>query len=595
MCGIIGYNGTAQATPFLLDGLKKLEYRGYDSAGIAVSDTDGIKTEKRKGKIDALASAVRKRNDMTGTIGIGHTRWATHGAATNSNAHPHKSGKFTIVHNGIIENHKELKEKYLRLCRFDSDTDTETVAHLINRHYSGNCLEAIAQTARLLEGSFALAILCEDEPNTIFCAKKSSPLLIGVGDEASVASDISAISRKSDSLYRMDDGEIAAIHKNKVEFYDFELNEKAKSASPFTAGNNTSEKGEYEHFMLKEIFEQPEAVRKTVEAYIGADKAELLQQIKKPTGIYIVACGSAYHAGLIGRICIEKLTKTPTSVETASEFRYSDPLIDENTSVIIISQSGETADSLAALRLAKSKGAKTIAIVNVPESSIALESDFAIYTKAGAEIAVATTKAYSAQLAALYALSIHFARIWQTADSKLLNTLEQSLEQLHENIREALCLEKQMKEIAQHMQNTQHTYFIGRGIGFAVAAEASLKLKEISYIHSEAYAAGELKHGTISLIEKGTKVFAVCTPDTPEAKIQSNIDEVAARGANVIAFTSSPNIKANTTVISTTASHPLFSASTQVIPFQLLAYYTAKLRGCDIDKPRNLAKSVTVE
>lgn len=595
MCGIIGYNGHGNATPFLIDGLKKLEYRGYDSAGIAVFNTTETKIEKKKGKIDVLASAVRKRDDICGTIGIGHTRWATHGAANDVNAHPHKSGKFTLVHNGIIENHEELKEKYLPLCKFSSDTDTETVVHLINRHYSGNCLEAIAQTAKLLEGSFALAVLCEDEPKTIFCVKKSSPLLIGIGDEASVASDISAISCKADTLYRMEDGEIAAVSKNKVEFFDFDLNKISKAASPFTAENHRNEKDGYEHYMLKEIYEQPDAVRKTVEAYIGADKEKLLPEIKKPERIYIVACGSAYHAGLVGRICFEKLTKTPTCVETASEFRYSEPLLGENTPVIIISQSGETADSLAALRLAKAKGAKTVAIVNVPESSIALESDFVIHTKAGTEIAVATTKAYSAQLAALYVMAIHFARIWQTEDKELLNTLEKSLETLHENIREALGCEEQMKEIALGLQNEEHAYFLGRGIGFAVAAEASLKLKEISYIHCEAYAAGELKHGTISLIEQGSKVFAVCPPDGLEAKMQSNIDEVIARGAKVIAVTNSHGTRADTLVMSTAAPHPLFCASTQVVPFQLLAYHTAKLRGCDIDKPRNLAKSVTVE
>ncbi len=595
MCGIIGYNGTANATPFLIDGLKKLEYRGYDSAGIAVLDKNEIKTEKQKGKIDVLASAVRKRNDMEGTIGIGHTRWATHGAATDSNAHPHTSGKFTLVHNGIIENHDTLKEKYLPLCKFSSETDTETVVHLINRHYKGNCMEAIAQTVKLLEGSFALAILCEDEPETIFCVKKSSPLLIGIGKEASVASDISAISCKAQVVYRMDDGELATVCKDNVRFYDFELNEKAKTPSPFTAENQHSEKDGYEHFMLKEIFEQPEAVRKTVEEYCSDEKRKPLPKISKPDRIHIVACGSAYHAGLVGKICFERLTKTPVNVETASEFRYSEPLISANTPVILISQSGETADTLAALRLAKEKGATTVSIVNVPESSIATESNFVIHTKAGTEIAVATTKAYSAQLAALYILAIHFARIWETADMDLLNTLEEKLAKLHINIRESLGCEEQMREIAEQLQHTQHAYFIGRGIGFAVAAEASLKLKEISYIHCESYAAGELKHGTISLIEQGTKVFAVCPPDGLEAKMQSNIDEVAARGAQVIALADKPNIKADISVRSTAAPHPLFCASTQVVPFQLLAYYTAKLRGCDIDKPRNLAKSVTVE
>lgn len=594
MCGIIGFNGSVNAVPFLINGLKKLEYRGYDSAGIAVFNGEVTLTEKRKGRIDNLASAVKKRDDMFGSIGIGHTRWATHGAATDANAHPHKSGKFTVVHNGIIENHTQLKEKYLPLCKFESETDTETIVHLINRHYGGNCLEAIAQTAKLLEGSFALAIICEDEPETIFCVKKSSPLLIGIGKEATIASDIAAISCNAKNLYRMDDGEIAAVTKTQATFFDFELNKKIKSSSPFKAEQNTDEKNGYDHYMLKEIFEQPEAVQKTVEAYIG-NQAQTLPEIDKPERIFIVACGSAYHAGLVGRLCFEKLAKIPVTVETASEFRYSDPLTNANTPVIVISQSGETADSLAAIKKAKENGATTIGIVNVADSSIAVESDYVMYTKAGTEIAVATTKAYSAQLAALYLLAIHFARIWHTEDEALLNSLEEDLKKLHIKIREALGCEEQMREIAQQLTMAQNAYFIGRGIGYALAAEASLKLKEISYIHCEAYAAGELKHGTISLIEQGTKVFAVCSPNGLEAKMQSNIDEVSARGAQVIAITESQETKADITVHTVSATNPLFCASTQIIPLQLLAYHTAKLRNCDIDKPRNLAKSVTVE
>ncbi len=595
MCGIIGFNGSVNAVPFLLDGLRKLEYRGYDSAGIAVYNKNDTFIEKKKGRIDTLASAVKKREDICGNIGIGHTRWATHGAANDNNAHPHKSGKFTLVHNGIIENHIQLKEKYLRLCNFRSDTDTEVIVHLINRHYGGNCLEAIANTAKLLEGSFALAILCEDEPDTIFCVKKSSPLLIGIGTESTVASDISAIHRKADTLYRMEDNEIATVTKTQAAFYDFDLNPKAKSGAPFSAEQHCNEKNGYEHYMLKEIYEQPEAVRKTVEAYSGTDKEKYLPQIGKPERIYIVACGSAYHTGLVGKICIEKLTKIPVAVETASEFRYSEPLINGNTPVIVISQSGETADSLAALRQAKEKGAKTIAVVNVPDSSIAIESDFVMHTKAGTEIAVATTKAYSAQLAALYVLAIHFARIWQTEDEKSLKCLEEKLGKLHLSIKDALECEEKIRKIAQQLTQAQSAYFIGRGIGYALAAEASLKLKEISYIHCEAYAAGELKHGTISLIEQGTQVFAVCSPNGLEAKLQSNIDEVAARGARVTAITESCETRADIAVYSKPAPHPLFCASTQIIPLQLLAYHTARLKGCDVDKPRNLAKSVTVE
>lgn len=595
MCGIIGFNGCRNAVPFLLDGLKKLEYRGYDSAGIAVFNGNKTLTEKKKGRVEALAAALKDRDDMHGTVGIGHTRWATHGAADDRNAHPHQSGKFTLVHNGIIENHSELKEKYLPLCRLTSETDTEIAAHLINRHYSSNCLEAIARTARLLEGSFALAVICDDEPETIYCIKKSSPLLIGIGEEASIASDISAIGCKADKLYRMDDFEIAAVTKSEVTFYDFELNKKTKQAASFSAEMHCAEKNGYEHYMLKEIFEQPEAVRKTIESYTGKDNARLLPITEKPERIYIVACGSAYHAGLVGKLCIEKLTKIPTIVETASEFRYNEPLINRNTPVIVISQSGETADSLAATKKAKEKGAKTIGIVNVQNSSIALESDFVIYTRAGTEIAVATTKAYSAQLAALYVLAVHFARIWHTEDEKTLLGIEKALCSLHISIEKALGCEEQLREIAQQLTEERNTCFIGRGIGFAIAAEASLKLKEISYIHCEAYAAGELKHGTISLIEPGSKVFAVCSPNGLEAKLQSNIDEIKARGAEVIAVTDSSQTKADICVRTTAAPHPLLCASTQIIPLQLLAYHTAKLRGCDIDKPRNLAKSVTVE
>ncbi len=595
MCGIIGYNGSVNAAPFLIDGLKRLEYRGYDSAGIAVINSGRIETEKKKGRISVLASALKKRDDMSGTTGIGHTRWATHGEPSDKNAHPHQSGKFAVVHNGIIENHKELKEKYLKLCPFESETDTETVVHLINRHYSGNCLEAIAHTVRLLEGSFALAILCEDEPDTVFCVRKASPLLIGIGEDASIASDISAINSKAEKLYRMADGEIAVVHRTDVVFYDFELNVRSKDHSEFEKEYTKSEKDGYDHYMLKEIYEQPDAVKKTVEAYTADGKIHLPVNIEKPERIYIVACGSAYHAGLVGKHCFESLLKIPTNVEIASEFRYSQPLINKNTPVIIISQSGETADSLAALREANQKNAPTIGIVNVPESSIATESDHVIYTKAGTEIAVATTKAYSAQLAALYMLTIHFARMWKTEAEETIADFENSIYSLHKRINEALGCEETIKEIARRFTDIEHAYFLGRGTGYAAATEASLKLKEISYIHSEAYAAGEMKHGTISLIEPATKVIAICAQNGLDAKMQSNIDEAKARGAEIIAITHSHETKADVTVKTVDTLHALMCVSTQIVPLQLLSYYTAKYRGCDIDKPRNLAKSVTVE
>ncbi len=595
MCGIIGYNGTSGAVPFLIDGLRRLEYRGYDSAGIAVINNGHIIQEKKKGRIAVLSSAVKKRDDMGGTIGIGHTRWATHGSPTDENAHPHRSGKFTLVHNGIIENHKELKDKYLKLFEFKSETDTETAVHLINRHYSGNCLEAIAQTVKLLEGSFAFAILCEDEPDTIFCVRKASPLLIGIGEEASIASDISAVSSKANTLYRMADGEIAAVKNGCAEFYDFSLNRISKEPAEFSSGYTHSEKGKFEHYMHKEIYEQPEAVKRTVSSYLQNGILNLPVEIDKPERIYIVACGSAYHAGLAGRLCFEQLLGIPVSVEVASEFRYCSPLVNEKTPVIIISQSGETADSLAALREAKKRGAATVGIVNVPESSIATESDSVIYTKAGTEIAVATTKAYSAQLAALYMLAVFFAEKWHTAEKKQLSDLIEALGKLNICIENALGCEEQIREIAAEFANTEHAYFIGRGSGYAAAAEASLKLKEISYVHSEAYAAGEMKHGTISLIEPGTKVIAICAPNGLNAKMQSNIDEVKARGAEVFAVTCTHKTKADVCIHTVDAPHPMMSISTQIVPLQLLSYYVAKLRGCDIDKPRNLAKSVTVE
>ncbi len=595
MCGIIGYNGSVNAVPFLIDGLKRLEYRGYDSAGIAVIQDGKIVQAKKKGRINVLSAAIKSSREMSGNIGIGHTRWATHGKPNDENAHPHQSGKFSVVHNGIIENHKQLREKYLKLCTFKSETDTETVAHLINRHYSGNCLEAIAQTVKLLEGSFALAILCEDEPQTIFCVRKASPLLVGIGNEASIASDITAINSNANRLYRMADGEIAAIKPDCAEFYDFELNRIDKEYSDFNSNYSQAGKGNFEHFMLKEIHEQPEAVRKTVEEYTRNGEIVLPLDIEKPDRIYIVACGSAYHAGLVGKACFEALLKIPVSVEIASEFRYTTPPVNSSTPVIIISQSGETADSLAALREAKKLGATTIGIVNVAQSSIAVESDSVIFTKAGTEIAVATTKAYSAQLAALYMLAVFFAEKFGTADREALDLMKKSLLTLHVKIREALGCEEQIREIAQNFSSVQNVYFIGRGPGFAAAAEASLKLKEISYIHSQAYAAGELKHGTISLIEQGTKVIAICPQDSLESKMQSNIDEVKARGAEVLAVSCDNDIIADVKIGTVRTESPLTCVSTQIIPMQLLGYYTAKLRGCDIDKPRNLAKSVTVE
>ena len=595
MCGIIGCNGVEAAVPVLINGLERMEYRGYDSAGIAVLSQGKILTEKKKGRVAALVKAIEQSIIPDASIGIGHTRWATHGKPSDENAHPHQSEKFTLVHNGIIENHAELKEQYLKLTKLKSDTDTEVAVHLLNRFYADNCLEAIAHTAKLLQGSFAFAVICEDEPGKLYCVRQASPLVVGLGNGTFAASDTAAISEKINTLYRMNDGEIAVLSKDKIEFFDFKLNKIDKAPDDFEKNSYTADKGDCEHFMLKEIYEQPEAIRKTVDAYLNENGFGLRLNIEKPERIFIVACGSAYHTGLVGRQVFEHLVKIPVSVETASEFRYSEPLVNEKTPVIIISQSGETADSLAALREAKKHGAKTVSIVNVKESSIAAESDFVLLTKAGPEIAVATTKAYGAQLAALYLLGIYFAEKFGTAEIKELDKMKKALTDLHKAVSAALGCEEQIKEIAQRLKDIDRAYFIGRGLGFAAAAEGSLKLKEISYIHCEAYAAGEMKHGTISLIEKGTTVIAMNTQKELTHKLQSNIDEVRSRGARVIAVTSPESkIDADETITMPDV-HPLFAVSTQIVPVQLLGYHIAKLRGCDIDKPRNLAKSVTVE
>ncbi len=594
MCGIIGCNGVEGAASAITQGLERLEYRGYDSAGIAIIDNKKIRYEKKKGRISVLIKALKTQSDFVGSIGIGHTRWATHGKPSDENAHPHISGKFAVVHNGIIENYRQLKEKYLKLVSLKSDTDTEIIVQLLNRLYNGDCLETLSNTAKLLEGSFAIAVLCEDEPDTLYCVRKSSPLLIGVGNGVYAASDLSAINDRIHTLYRMNDGEIAVISKTEAEFYTFDKKKIVKNPEEFEKAESNCGKENYEHYMLKEIYEQPAAVQKTVDAYLENKKIRLDFELNKPERIYIVACGSAYHAGLAGKRIFEELLKFPVIVQVASEFRYSNPLINENTPTIIISQSGETADSLAALREAKSMGAKTISIVNVRHSSIAAESDYVLLTRAGQETAVATTKAYSAQLAALYMLGIYFAEKFGTADSKTTEKLKSQLETLHTAILSALDCEKQIKELAQQLQRAEHIYFIGRGLGYAAACEGSLKLKEISYIHCEAYAAGEMKHGTISLIEKGTNVIAADTEPKLSPKLQSNIDEVVSRGARVTAITSQGKIKADS-VIKTPAVNELFAVSTQIVPLQLLSYHIARLRGCDIDKPRNLAKSVTVE
>ena len=610
MCGIIGYVGDDNATGYLVSGLEKLEYRGYDSAGIAVIENGKIDVIKSKGRLKALEEKIQAQSGFaSGTVGIGHTRWATHGEPSDANSHPHlsKSGLFAVVHNGIIENFSFLKEKLISQgYEFKSETDTEVVAHLLEKNYDGDLLKAVKKTADALEGSYALGILCRDYPDEFVCVRRSSPLIVGISEKGNfIASDITAILSYTNNIYKLNDGEIALLSKSGVKFYDKYLQPLEKSITHIDWDISAAEKCGYEHFMIKEIMEQPEAVRATISPRIRDDGTIALDGVsltKKEllalNRIYIVACGSAYHVGVVGKYVIEKLTRIPVEVDIASEFRYRDPIVDGNTLVIIISQSGETADTLAALRMAKAKNARVLSVVNVVGSSIASESDDVLYTWAGPEIAVATTKAYSTQLCMMYILAIHMAeemgRIVPDETRRLLS----SLMAIPEKIEDILRLSADIEETAKLFKDLEHAYFIGRNIDYAIALEASLKLKEISYIHSEAYGAGELKHGTISLIEPGTMVVALACVDELFPKTMSNIKEVKARGARVLCVTTakhSEELKDIDYTLIVPDTDNLLIGSLEVIPMQLLGYYVAKHRGCDIDKPRNLAKSVTVE
>ncbi len=602
MCGIVGFAGQSQACEFLLDGLSRLEYRGYDSAGIALLDKTEIRVEKTTDKIEGLKAQVR--DTARGSIGIGHTRWATHGEPSLANAHPHLSGdkSFAVVHNGIIENYAELKSELISDgVSFSSDTDTEVIPHLLQKYYEGDLLDAVFKTIKRLEGSYALCILCAHHPEKIVAVKKFSPLIIGAGEgENYIASDISALVSKTRNVVYMNDGEVALIAKDSIKLYSAEKVLLTPEISHIDWSVNAAEKQDFDHFMLKEIYEQPEAVARTISAYMDGDeikfnKFEINGNINR---IIIIGCGSAYHAGVVGGYVFEQLIRIPTKIELASEFRYRNPIVDDKALVIAISQSGETADTLAALNEAKRRGAQTVAIVNVVGSSIGKAAHSVIYTLAGPEISVATTKGYSTQLCALYALAIHLAERFGTTSDTTLTAAKAALRQLPDIIDEALGNQDKIRKIAKKCASAQSVFFIGRNIDYAVALEASLKLKEISYIHSETQAAGELKHGTISLIEKGTLVFALCGNDSLYGKMLSNIREVTARGAWVAACA----VAGKTAIENETdcafympQCHELFKASIEIIPFQLLAYFTAKERGCDIDKPRNLAKSVTVE
>lgn len=612
MCGIVGYVGSEQAAPILLDGLQRLEYRGYDSAGIAVvSNNHELQVKKSKGRLQVLSDIVNGGKSIEGMLGIGHTRWATHGEPNDVNAHPHLSGdgKVAVVHNGIIENYVEirdfLKEKGYE---FKSETDTEVVCQLMAYYYAecGNTFDAIFKVIHRVEGAYALGIICADDPGRIIAARKDAPLLLGFGENCNfIASDVTAIIKHTRDIAYMEDGEVAVLSCEGIQVYNAMEQPIEKEHSFIDWDVSAAEKGGYAHFMLKEIIEQPEAIRKTAFPRIRENRIVFEdlnideEYIKKISKIYIVACGSSYHVGVVGKYNFERLTRKPVEVCLASEFRYCDPLVDENCLVIVISQSGETLDTMAALREAKNLGAHILSIVNVVGSSIARESDDVIYTWAGPEIAVATTKAYSTQLVLLNMLGLYFADILGTVDAKEYAAIIDELLRLPGKMETMLEDVDNIKHFASKYFNHNSVFFIGRNLDYAMGLEGSLKLKEISYIHSEAYASGELKHGTISLIEDGTLVVALGTYAPLFDKAMSNVVEVQARGADVLALTTESHEKEMKktveNVMTVPDSHAIFQPSLGVVPLQLFAYYVALLRGCDIDKPRNLAKSVTVE
>ena len=608
MCGIVGYIGERQAAPILLDGLEKLEYRGYDSSGIAVCNDGKINMVKAKGRLKVVSEMTHDGATLPGTLGIGHTRWATHGEPSDVNAHPHmnKDGSIVVVHNGIIENYLKLKNRLIEKgYEFISDTDTEVVAHMLDNYYDGNPLRTIAKVMHRMEGSYALGIIFNDHPDELYAVRKDSPLIVGKAEDGNlIASDVPAILKYTRDVYFIENEEIVKLTEDNIEFFNVDEEPIEKKSVKIDWDVHAAEKGGYEHFMLKEMYEQPKAIADTLSPRIQDGKIEIeelgmtdedIRAIKK---INIVACGSAYHAGLTGKYVMEGMARIPVEVDMASEFRYRDPIIEEGTLVVIISQSGETADSLAALREAKQKGAKVLGIVNVVGSSIARESDSVMYTWAGPEIAVATTKAYSCQLIALYLLAVKFARAKEKITDTQMAELIEDLKKIPDQVEMLLGNQEKIQKFANRYLAAKDVFFIGRGIDYAISMEGSLKLKEVSYIQSEAYAAGELKHGTISLVEEGTLVAAVLTQEDLYKKMISNMVEVRSRGAFVLAVTQEGNdevTKASDYVIYIPNTNKYFTNSLAIIPLQLFGYYIAVGRGCDVDKPRNLAKSVTVE
>ena len=608
MCGIVGYIGNEQAAPILLDGLAKLEYRGYDSAGIAVYDGTKVATLKSKGRLKVLSELSHDGATLPGTVGIGHTRWATHGSPSDVNAHPHfnKEESIVVVHNGIIENYLKLKKKLEKKgYEFISETDTEVIAHLLDYYYKGNPLEAITKIMHRMEGSYALGIIFKDHPEELYAVRKDSPLIVGHTENGNIiASDLTAVLKYIRDVYFIENEEIVRMTDSTMEFFTVDEEPIEKESTRIDWDINAAEKGGFEHFMLKEMYEQPKAILDTFSPRIKGDDIVIEElkmsddEIRAIKKIMIVACGSANHTGMTSKYIFEGLARIPVEVDLASEFRYRNPILEEGTLVIVVSQSGETADSLAALREAQARGAKVLGIVNVVGSSIAREADNVMYTWAGPEIAVATTKAYSSQLIALYLLAMKFAHARGTLDDAGLKEMLEDLQKLPEQVELLLNNKNKIQKFANRYLAAKDVFFIGRGIDYAISMEGSLKLKEISYIHSEAYAAGELKHGTISLIEEGTLVAAVLTQEDLYKKMISNMEEVRTRGAFVMAVTNEGNTDVERVadyVIYIPETNRYFANSLAIIPLQLFGYYVSVGRGCDVDKPRNLAKSVTVE
>ncbi|MEI3110659.1 MAG: glutamine--fructose-6-phosphate transaminase (isomerizing) [Oscillospiraceae bacterium] len=610
MCGIVGFIGEQEAAPILLEGLARMEYRGYDSAGLAVLDAGkGLQVVKAKGRLKVLNEKVDGGKKMFGTVGVGHTRWATHGEPSDANSHPllSDSGRIAVVHNGIIENYMEIKEFLQEKgVVFHSDTDTEVVAQLLDYYYRGDILDAVQKVLHRIEGSYGLGIICSEHPEQLIAARKDSPLVLGYGDGFNMmASDVTALIKYTRDVSYMENGEIAVLTRQGIQVYNILLEPVEKEHSTVDWDISDAEKGGYEHFMFKEIMEQPEAIRKTITPRIKDDRVVLddidlsADYVKNISKFYIIACGSSYHVGMVGKYVLEKMLRKPVEVALASEFRYCSPIVDKNTLVIVISQSGETLDTMEALREAKRLGGRTLAIVNVVGSSIAKEADDVIYTWAGPEIAVATTKAYSTQLAVLDLLCLYLADLLGSIAPEEYTEILTELTRIPDKLKEVLEQKERIQQYASQFFNHDSIFFIGRNLDYAIGLEASLKLKEISYIHSEAYAAGELKHGTISLIEQGTLVIALATYGQLFDKAVSNMIEVQSRGATVLGLTDTTHEEAlgkhADAIITVPETHPLLMPSLAVVPMQLFAYYVALARGCDIDKPRNLAKSVTVE